>query len=305
MSSNNKVKINNIILLCVILFSFIIFIWLILFINYDKVGDHRSAGFSEPIKESQVLELSIMSNFMEREMPCMIYLPKGYGNGVEYPVWYGLNGYNSDETMWIDNGVAEVADELINKGEIEPMIMVFPYTKDATLKEITKDFEDDGKFDERNIDKFISKELVSYIDSHYYTKPSAKDRYIGGFSMGGMIALRIAFHHTDMFSKVGGYSAAVLSNDYSDRQLEKWLFPNDHVDQIEDIIEFDKEKGFDKLHIYLDAGNSNDPFSVGLQSLYDALQKRGVTSEFELYNGGHTLRKDSISDYLKFYAGKD
>lgn len=52
--------------------------------------------------------------------------------------------------MWIDSGIGIAADELIDKGEINPMIMVFPYTKDANLKEISKDLED-GKVDERNI----------------------------------------------------------------------------------------------------------------------------------------------------------
>ena len=205
-------------------------------------------------------------------MPCMIYLPKGYGDGKDYPVWYGLHGNNSDESMWIDNGVVEAADELIDNGEIEPIIMVFLYTKNATFKEITKDLEDDGKLGESNMDQFICEELIPYIDSHYYTVASADGRSIGGFSLGGMIALRIAFHHTDMFSKVGGYSAAVISSDYSDRQLEEWLYPYDNVEEMDDLSNFDKEKGFDKLEVFLDAGNINDPFSAGLLSLYDALQ---------------------------------
>lgn len=177
--------------------------------------------------------------------------------------------------------------------------MVFPYTKDATMKEISKDLED-GKVDERNIDSFLTKELIPYIDSHYYTVASPEGRFIGGFSLGGMIALRTAFHHTELFSKVGGYSPGVISSDYSDRQLEKWLYPNEDIDDIET---FDKKHGFRKLQVWLDAGNSNDPFSIGIKSLYEALQKRGIPSEFELYDGGHTLRKDNIKDYLKFYAG--
>ena len=84
--------------------------------------------------------------------------------------------------------------------------------------------------------------------------------------MGGMMALRIAFHHTDLFSKVGGYSPGVLYNDFSDKQLEEWLFPNDNIDEIDDVEAFAKEKGFNKLNIYLDAGNENDPFAVGVQS---------------------------------------
>ncbi len=267
----------------------------------DKIETFRNLGYSEPLTESQVTSLSLDSKYMDRNMPYIIYLPKGYGNGDKYPVWYGLNSYSTNEAMWINNGIDVAADELIDAGEIEPIIMVFPYTKDSSLKEIEKDLED-GIVDERNFDQLLSKELIPYIDTHYFTVAKPEGRFIGGFSLGGMIALRIAFHHTEQFSRVGGYSAGVLYDDYSDNQLEKWLYPNDDIDNIDT---FDHQRGLQKLQVQLDAGNSNDPFAVGLASLHEALLKRGVTSEFELYDGGHTLRRNKMKDYLKFYVPKD
>ncbi len=273
----------------------------------DKNQDIITLGKTLPLEDSLVIDVSVESGIMGRKMPCKIYLPKGYGSGEACPVWYGLHGYGSDESMWISQvGAAAASDELNDEGVIKPMIMVFPYTRDATLKEIEKDMEDDGKVGERNMDRFICEELVPYIDSGYDTIASADSRYIGGFSMGGMIALRVAFHHPELFSKVGGYSAAVISNDYSGRQLEEWLFPYDNVNDIADIIEFDKQRGLDKLSIVLNCGTNNDPFLPGLQSLHEALQKRGIPAEFHMYNGGHDLEhsKANIKDYLMFYAGK-
>ncbi len=264
-------------------------------------------GISLPLEESKVIDLSVESKHMGRKMPCKVYLPKGYGDGMSYPVWYGLHGSGSSESMWLnDVGVGEKSDGLIEDGEIKPLIMVFPFVKDATLKEIQKDLADDGKFGERNIDQYITKELVSYIDSSFDTVSSREGRFIGGFSMGGMISLRVAFHHPDIFSKVGGYSAAVISNDYSDRQLEEWLFPYDNVKDVADIISFDKGKGMDKLSVYLDCGTNNDPFLVGIQSLYEALQVRGIESEFHMYKGGHDLEnaKAMVKEYLQFYVDK-
>lgn len=275
--------------------------------DVEKNEDLRSSGIDLPLEKSRVIDILIESGYMGRKMRCKIYLPRGYGSGEAYPVWYGLHGYSSDESMWINQvGVAAASDELIDDGVIRPMIMVFPYTKDATIKEINKDLEDDGKFGERNMDRFICEELVPYMDSRYDTAASADDRYIGGFSMGGMIALRVAFHHPDLFSKAGGYSAAVISSDYSDKQLEEWLFPYDNVSEIADIATFDKEKGLDKLSLYLDCGTNNDPFLQGVRSLNDALKERGIRSEFHEYNGGHDLEhaKMYIKEYLEFYAGK-
>jgi enterochelin esterase-like enzyme len=284
-----------------ILTALIVILYLLFSHRGAKIETFRNLGFDQPLTKSQVFELSLESKYMDRSMPYIIYLPKGYGNGAKYPVWYGLNSYSSKQDFWINNGIDTAADELIDAGEIEPIVMVFPYTKDSSLKEIEKDLED-GIVDERNFDQFLSKELIPYIDSHYFTVAKPEGRFIGGFSLGGMIALRIAFHHTDLFGKVGGYSAGVLYDDYSGSQLEEWLYPNDDID---DIDTFDKKKGFQNLIVQLDAGNSNDPFAVGLASLHEALQKRGISSEFELFDGGHTLRRNKTKDYLKFYVRKD
>lgn len=270
-----------------------------------RKSDSHNIPVSKPLEQSEIIKLTMESKYLDKKVPYIVYLPKGYGDGTEYPVWYGLHGFSMNETMWVNNGIVELADELIDSGEIEPLIMVFPFVKDASLKEIEDDFKDDGKLDERNVDKFISAELIPYIDSQYFAVTSQDGRYIGGFSMGGMMALRIAFHHTDLFSKVGGYSAGVLSNDFSDKQLEKWLFPNDNTDDIDDVAAFAKEKGFTNLNIYLDAGNVNDPFTVGLQSLYEALQLRNINSEFVIFDGGHSLQTSLFEDYLKFYTGID
>ena len=270
-----------------------------------KKSDSRNIAVIKPLEKSEIITLTMESKYLDKKVPYIVYLPKGYGDGSEHPVWYGLHSFSMNETMWVNNGIAEAADELIDSGEIEPLIMVFPFVKEASLKEIEADINDDGKLDERNVDKFISAELIPYIDSQYFTVTSQDGRFIGGFSMGGMMALRIAFHHTDLFSKVGGYSPGVLSNDFSDKQLEQWLFPNDNVDEIDDVAAFAKEKGFTNLNIYMDAGNANDPFTVGLQSLYEALQLRNVKSEFIIYDGGHSLQTSLIKDYLKFYTGID
>lgn len=263
--------------------------------------ERSSSGNHEPLLESQIIDIIVESEAMGRDMPVRVYLPKGYGDGKIYPVWYGLHGHSSDETMWTDVGITELADEMIENGGIEPMIMVFPFVKDDALKEFNKQIETYGKMVERYIDQYISKELIPYIDSNYDTVTSVKGRFIGGFSMGGMMALRIAFHHPDLFSKVGGYSAAVTSSDYSGTQLEKWLYPEENTDEISDIVKYARTKGLNKLNIYLDWGNENEPFAEGLQSLCEALQQRNVEIEFKINNGGHNLIPDNFPDYLKFY----
>ena len=274
----------------------------------NRYKDLLDTGITVPLTESQVVDLSVESRILGRKVPCKVYLPKGYGSGKQYPVWYGLHGHGQSESMWIrDVAMDKVADEMIEAGEIQPIIMVFPFTREATLKEIEEDLRDDGRLDERKWDQFLCKELVPYMDSRFDTVPSAEGRFIGGFSMGGAIALRIAFHHPELFSRVGGYTAAVPSDDFSGRQLEKWLYPNMDPDTIPDVARFAAEKGLINLKVYLEAGNENDPFLNPLQSLHDALLKRGVQSEFVIYDGGHSLdnARRCARDYLRFYAAVD
>ncbi|HOK44274.1 MAG TPA: alpha/beta hydrolase-fold protein [Thermoclostridium caenicola] len=273
----------------------------------NKYEDLISAGITVPLAESRIIDVSVKSKIMDRDIPCKVYLPKGYGSGQKYPVWYGLHGHSSNESMWINEvAMDKVADEMIESGEIEPLIMVFPLTMDATLKEIQEDIEDDGKIDERKWDRFMWRELIPYIDAHYDTLSSADSRFIGGFSMGGAIALRVAFHHPDLFSKVAGYTAAVPASDFSGKQFEKWLYPNLDPEEIHDPAQFAREKGLVNLKVYIEAGNENDPFLSALQSLDLALRERGISSEFVIYDGGHSLdnARRCAGDYLRFYAAK-
>ena len=274
----------------------------------NKYEDLQRAGIAVPLAESRIIDLSVKSKILGKEMRCKVYLPKGYGNGQKYPVWYGLHGQTYNESMWISEvGIDKVADEMIENGEIEPIIMVFPQTVDVFPKEIIEDLEEDGKIDERRWDQFMWKELIPHIDSRYDTVAKAEGRFIGGFSMGGSVALRIAFHHPELFSKVAGYTASVSVNDFSGKKLEKWLYPNLDPEEITDPARFAGEKGLVNIKVYLEAGNVHDPFLSVLQSLNDALLERGVSSEFVIYEGGHSLdnAKRCAREYLRFYAAKD
>jgi len=273
----------------------------------DADSGPAPSAAAESLMESRVVRLTLGGGHMGRDIPFMLYLPKGYGGGDDYPVFYGLHGYSANEKQWIDTvGIADAADRLIESGEIKPLIMVFPLTRYDTMKEIQEDAED-GIWEEDHMDRFLCRELVPYIDSNYDTITSSDGRYIGGFSMGGMIALRIALHHTELFGKVGGYTPAVPSSDYSDKQLERWLFPNDDIEDIHDVAAFAREHGFDRLQVYLNCGDTNDPFAPGVQSLYEALQMRGVKTQFEVFEGGHDIHNimDDLDKHLKFYCGME
>ena len=77
---------------------------------------------------SEALSNNIMEDFPVREI--VIYTPPGYDTHdyrTRYPVLYLLHGYGGDNNYYRGlYGVAEILDDLINSGEIEPMIVVMP-----------------------------------------------------------------------------------------------------------------------------------------------------------------------------------
>ena len=256
-----------------------------------------------PLQQSEVTRLTLQSDWMGFDVPCMVYLPKGYDRKTEYPVWYGLHGHSSSELMWLQTaGIGETADELIQRGNIQPLIMVFPFVRYDSSITIQEDMKD-GLRDESQSERFICEELIPYIDSHYSTVRSPHGRFIGGLSMGGLFALQAAFHHPDLFGKVGAYSPALVYADFSGAQLQKWLYPGTDIRYAGDAALFIKQQRLDTLQVYLDCGNNGDPFAVGIHSLCDVLRAGGVSVDFCEYHGGHSLQIDKGKDYLRFYTG--
>lgn len=260
-----------------------------------------SAPAASPLAESQSTRLTLQSEAFGSTMPFVVWLPRGYGSGERYPVWYGLHGYSSTETMWLDAGIGSVADELIVQNKLPPIILVFPLTRYDSAKAIELDMAD-GVRGESGMERFLCDELIPYIDAHYDTLAAPESRSIGGFSMGGMFALQIGLRHPDLFGRAAGYSPALIYSDFSGDTFEKWL-ALDPVDPDGDLSNYAASRGLDQIDIYLDCGGESDTFAKGTASLYDALLARGIRAQFHPHEGGHSLRPDLLEQYLLFFGG--
>ncbi len=255
-----------------------------------------------PLPASQTTRFTFESEAMNATVPYIVYLPAGYTPAQKYPVWYAMHGYSSSEKWWLDYArVGERADALTASGELEPMIMVFPFTRYDDAKTIEADMADGVRGPSR-MERFLCEELIPTIDAHYSTIPSAEGRTIGGFSMGGLFALQIGLHQPQLFSKIGAYSPALTYSDFSGDHFERWL-STDPADAAA-LDGYAKAHGMDGLTIYLDCGGESDPFSMGAASLQDALTARGIASTFHPHTGGHSLDRTLVDAYLLFYGGE-
>jgi S-formylglutathione hydrolase FrmB len=85
-----------------------------------------------------------------------------------------------------------------------------------------------------DFEKFISHDLVAYIDAHYRTLPDRMSRGLVGHSMGGYGATRIGMKHSDVFGSLYIMSPCCLSarpagppNADLEKQLEAVKTPAD------------------------------------------------------------------------------
>ncbi len=159
------------------------------------------------------------------EKKANVYLPAGYNPANKYNVIYLLHGIGGNENEWGMNDtksrLRKMLDNLVAKGDIEPVIVVTPNGR-ALACEHTDATDSFYQFGYE-----LRYDLIPYIESHYSTyaeydengydmTASRNHRAVAGLSMGGMQTINIGICEClDLFSYFGAFSAAPTSYDSS------------------------------------------------------------------------------------------
>src|SRR5260221_4652454 len=153
-------------------------------------------------KSGRIVSTVVPSASYGKPVAVNVYLPPCYaadGSSL-LPVIYLLHGGSGDEPQWPDLNVRISADALIARGA-PPFVVIMP---GATY------------YEGIDYSMFVMKELLPGIESHYRVQTSRSERAIGGLSLGGYWALKIAFLHPDLFDFLGfGFSDKPRLHDYS------------------------------------------------------------------------------------------
>ncbi|MFX0102319.1 MAG: alpha/beta hydrolase [Candidatus Hodarchaeota archaeon] len=202
------------------------------------------------VMHARSLEGNPLGSPVKRDL--RIYLPPGYfdNENEKYPVIYFLHGYNGSNGSWtivsekesdstipyklLPKDVLELLDldrllnyekidELINKGDLPPFILVQP---DASLHVLPKSGKklislsppNRGSFylnspSTGNYRDFIIKDVISHVDSNYRTLANKQKRALMGGSMGGYGTISIAIFHPDKFIAASSLSPGNVSPD--------------------------------------------------------------------------------------------
>jgi len=154
----------------------------------------------------------IHSATLDNRRDVFVWLPPGYDADTErrYPVLYMLDGQNvfNEATSFKGQewGADETATRLVERGEIEPLIIV------AVNHSPNREAEHIPLFDKPEnslVDeylKFLTNQIKPMIDQEYRTRTEPEYNVLIGASYGGLFSLYAACHAGDHF---GGY--AVIS----------------------------------------------------------------------------------------------
>ena len=231
-----------------------------------------------------------------------MYLPPGYHESdVRCPVLYMQDGQNlfDPSTAFAGNDwrMDMTADELIRRGEIEPLIIVGIYnTGVRRISEYTPTKDPrrrkGGKGD--RYAKMMAQELKPFIDREYRTRRGTQHTGIGGSSLGALVSLEAGLLYPRVFGRMAIMSPSV------------WWDSRSILDM---VAAYQPET---RARIWLDAGTAEGdaPQSVvnDLRILCEVLKSRGWREGVDLRCGeyqdaGHNehawaSRFDEVLKYL-------
>jgi enterochelin esterase-like enzyme len=155
---------------------------------------------------SAAIEGNLEGESADRDV--IVFLPPSYQHDTarRYPVVYALHGYFIGAEQWTGEiHVPQTIEGAFAQGASE-MIVVLPDSKTVFLGSFYSSSVTTGDFE-----RFISHDLVAYIDAHYRTLPTRESRGLVGHSMGGYGASRIGMKHPEVFGALYIMSPCCLS----------------------------------------------------------------------------------------------
>jgi len=131
-----------------------------------------------------------------------VYTPPGYDKhrATPYPTLY-LNSGGSNELDWSTQGAAaNILDNLIADGQIQPMVVVMPNTEG---------FPSDSQesFDANMVDA-----IVPWVQRHYHVSTSADKRAVAGLGYGASITQSLLARETTSFGYYGVWSPGLRAD---------------------------------------------------------------------------------------------
>src|SRR5678815_5039507 len=251
--------------------------------------------FASATKAAVVDTVSTYSASMKKNIKAVVITPDNYANAQALPVVYLLHGHSGKYSDWVIKAKGfEMAVDLYQ------IIIVCPDGNNSWYWDSPVDSN-------YKYETYVSKELVSWIDSKYKTIKDRKGRGITGLSMGGHGALYLAFKHQDVFGVAGSMSGGVDIRPFPNN-WDMALRLGKYSDRPEN---WEKYTVINMLHllrpnslaILIDCGTEDFFFRVN-ENLHEQLLYRNIPHDYISRPGAHNWNywTNSIQYQLLFMS---
>jgi len=285
----------------------------------------QNAGTPETIQlegGSRVEFRDFESSALGEQTGYSILLPPGYDLEPDrrFPVIYFLHGMNNNHIRWTQqryNNIPLAIERLFLDENVPQFLMVHPYGKNPFFTDYA-----DGSW---NGEEFIYKDLIQEIEKNFRVKAGRANRVIGGTSLGGFAALKLAMKYPDLYSSVAAGSPIILLGDDPSKLMNassggavrtfSRLFnpvfgtPFDQDHWLKNSVEvLARSADLKDLRVYLSYGTADRyeaffPMRQAIQIVHKILIDRGVSSVFQVLEGephGWALIRADVGDSIEF-----
>lgn len=139
-------------------------------------------------------QLHYFSQALQKQTAAMVVLPEDPAIQPPYSVFYLLHGLSDDHTIWSRRTSIERYVEGL------PLMVVMPDGGRGFYCDAVEGFA---------YDTAIARDLVGLIDRTFPTRAERAGRCVGGLSMGGYGAVRMALAHPETFCSANSHSGAL------------------------------------------------------------------------------------------------
>ncbi|MCR4859082.1 MAG: esterase [Bacteroidales bacterium] len=223
------------------------------------------------IPHGQVRYCTYFSSVMDEWRTLCIYVPAEYESKPrkKYPVFYMVHGAtDTEETFYKGGRINFIADNLIQEGKAEPMLIVLPYGNVGLPI-------DRGRADmQKRFVRELTECVIPYVEKNFRTKSDRRHRAIAGFSRGGMQALYTGLSRSDLFSYVCAYAASLTPD----------LLETEFAANFADIDRFNDT--YDLLWLGIGSADGGYGRMLDMEKFFDS---KGVRYESFHTDGGHNM----------------
>ncbi|UTH14466.1 alpha/beta hydrolase [Macrococcus equipercicus] len=229
----------------------------------------------------------LVSKHLNRTVKFGIYLPKNYTSLYKHHVIITFDGQDFSQLGQLHR----CYEKLYAADEIERAIIIYVHYPDVQTRK--REYHPDSP-DKQHMIKFITNELMPYIDQNFATLKTGNARLVMGDSLAASISLSLVLSYPLNFSR-----ALLLSPMITATINEELAIANTSNIDLYHVI------GLEENSFKLMTGEEAD-FLTPNQAFHDQLISLGVTTYYEELDGGHTWKtwKPQLELVLKYFLSK-